>query len=208
MSQEKMSGGLPADFHADLLSFLAIAQYHKTDIWPISWDNGLRELGKGATGDVRQSLLGLDSHYAFKRFAKHRGHHAGGFREQDMLPNSVTSSGFESSHKLFTALISELVILSQPKVKEHPHIVQIDAITFDIEHIVDSHDSIRFWPVLVLKKAPHGSLKKYMDSEGQKLDLQARLDFCVQIASAISTMHAYRMTLNIPDVPLESRFEF
>jgi hypothetical protein len=177
-----------ADFHADFLSFLAIAQYHKVDAWPLIWDARLDTLGKGATGDVRQLVVDRESRFAFKRFVSHRG-----ARQQDVLPDSATSFIFQNNEKLFTALISELVILSRPEIKQHRHIVDITGITFDVEG--HHENSLAVWPVLVMQKAPHGSLAKYMASEGRKTtDLFTRLDLCAQIGSAISTMHSNRMT--------------
>lgn len=198
--EEKPEGNLLTDFHADFLSFLAISQYHNVDTWPLVWDASLDMLGKGATGDVRQLVVDPKSRFAFKRFASHRG-----ARQPDVLPDSATSFVFQSNEKLFTALISELVILSQPQVKQHRHIVDITAITFDVEG--GGQQALGVWPVLVMQKAQHGSLAKYMASEGGKTnDLSARLDLCAQIGSAISTMHSNSMTSCPHSLSVENNF--
>ncbi|KAI0858827.1 hypothetical protein F4860DRAFT_287009 [Xylaria cubensis] len=180
---EDISGGnLPADFHPDLLSFITICQHHKIDIWPLYWDIKLDMLGKGATGDVRQAIIDLESQFAFKRFISHRATRP----NNGELPKLST---YNSNEKLFTSLVSEVVILNQPEIRRHEHIVNIAGIAFDVEG--SSPDSLEIWPLLIMSKAQHGNLMNFLASErGRMLDFLIRLEFCAQIGSAISTMHS------------------
>ncbi|KAL7926017.1 hypothetical protein ACQKWADRAFT_171945 [Trichoderma austrokoningii] len=186
-SEELVGGNLPEDFHPDFLSFITIAQVHKVNVSPLAWTPELNELGKGATGEVRQVMVDSKSQFAFKRFASLRT--GTGQHHRDTLPEFVTSLDFRDNTKLFTALISELVILSQSEVKDHRHIVDIQGIAFDVE--IGDQDVPEIWPVLVMDKAQHGSLMGYVNSgNSATIDFAGRLRLCAQIGSAISTMHA------------------
>lgn len=180
-------GNLPADFHPDFLSFITISQYHKVDIWPLPWDSRLGTLGRGATGDVRQALVDLESQFAFKRFVSHRA---------TRLNDTESPTSFRSNEKLFIALVSELVVLSQIKIRQHEHIVDIEGIAFDVEET--NEDTLEVWPLLIMKKAQHGSIMSYMASEsGKAVDFFNKLKFCAQIGSAISTMHLNSTNFNL-----------
>lgn len=166
------------------MSFITIAQYHKVDLWPLSWDSNLDGLGKGETGDVKQFMVDLKSQFAFKRFSAHRE-----MREHDTLLEHGESFVSQNNDKLFAAMICELVILSQPEIRRHAHIIDIKGIAFDVED--DNPNSPKVWPVLVTEKAQHGSLVRYMKSVGPGgVDLLSRLRLCAQIGSAIFTMHS------------------
>lgn len=182
-SGERRSRNILDDFYPDLICFITIAQYHKVDIWPLSWDPNLARLGKGATGDVMQFTVDREAQFAFKRFVSHRE------KQAQIMSPGYTDSIFENNDKLFKALMSKLMILSQPQIKRHPHIVNIEGIAFDVESTTT--ESAVVWPVLVLEKAHHGSLQRYMDSANSKsTDTCARLQLCAQIGSAISAMHS------------------
>lgn len=179
---------LLASFHADFLSFITLAQYHKVDVWPRSWDPNFDEVGKGATGDVKQFLVDLKSQFAVKRFSAHRE-----TRRRDLLLESGEPLVTQNNEKLFAAMICELVILSQIKIKRHAHIIDIEGIAFDMED--DDQNSPRLWPVLVIDKAHHGSLVRYMNSaRPDEFNLFSRLRICAQIGSAISAIHSDSMS--------------
>lgn len=53
--------------HNSLISFLAVVQYYGFNFLAITWRQGLDKLGVGATAEVRQALLNLDTAFAFKQ---------------------------------------------------------------------------------------------------------------------------------------------
>ncbi|KAF4948637.1 hypothetical protein FGADI_9541 [Fusarium gaditjirri] len=169
LESAKGNGNILAGFHPDFISFVTIAQYHHIDIWPMSWDDKLNKLGSGATGDVKQSMVDLKAHFALKRFESHRA-----TRQHDS--SSITSSTLSENEALFTALISDSVILRQPQIEEHAHIVGIQGIAFEVEGGCQGLPGI--WPMLIMEKAQEGDLARYLASErGREASLSARLEF-------------------------------
>ncbi|KAI1090753.1 hypothetical protein F5B19DRAFT_300026 [Rostrohypoxylon terebratum] len=197
--EREESDDILSNFHPDLISFITLCQYHKVDFWPISWDLTLDKLGRGATGDVRQFLVDLKSQFAFKIFSTSR------IPQGHRLPENVSTFFFADDEKLFKNLISEIIILSQPQVQQHAHIVNVEGVCFDVETFkrgpitsdvpdsgIDKREEIyQVCPVLVMKKAQHGSLDTYVDSiDPVQLDITQKLRLCAQIGSAIHTMHS------------------
>lgn len=149
-------------FHRDLISFMSIATVHKVDFLPLTWDDSCAGLGKGATGDVKQSTVNLQTSFAFKLFKSN------------------------DKDSMFRELISEVVLLSQKSIRIHPNIIDLEGIIFHIDH-----DTEELWPALVFKKAPFGSLDKFMGSDaGTSISIPKRLKLCSEIGAAIMTMHA------------------
>lgn len=149
-------------FHRDFISFISIAQFHKVDFLPITWNIGLEVLGDGATGEVKQSVVNLKNSFAFKLFKN---------KDKDSL---------------FRELISEVVLLRQPSIFRHPNIINLEGMAFEVDQ-----DSGEIWPVLVFKKAEFGSLRSFMNSGGGKdISFDRKLKLCSEIGSAIMAMHA------------------
>jgi hypothetical protein len=156
-------GELLDTFHSDFISFISIAQFHKIPIIYAAWDTKLKELGVGATGEVRQTRVNREMGFAFKKF-----------KDEDQA-------------KLFRVVISEMILLRQTQIRLCPHIVELEAICFDIQINNDKHE---IWPVLVFKKAQHGSLSKFIESErGRHIGFVEKLKICVGVGSAVLTMH-------------------
>ena len=93
----------------DLLMFLATAQAFNIDFLPIPWSPALEGLGTGKTGDVREAYINLQASLAFKRVAR------------PWLRQSSESD-------IFMALLSEINILGQPSIRQHPNIVTLEAL--------------------------------------------------------------------------------
>src|SRR5271169_1466246 len=51
----------------DLISFLATVQWREIDCLPITWQPALDSIGRGATAEIRQSLVNIQMSFAFKR---------------------------------------------------------------------------------------------------------------------------------------------
>ena len=152
----------------DLISFLAIAQHLKIDFLPITWQPALENIGEGGTARIHQSLITLRLSFAFKR----------------IKPSERVKWG---ETRIFQTLISEISILGNPSIRTHFYIAPLQGICWDISQ------EGTVWPVLVFEKAQFGNLKEFLKSErGQNLSLEERLDFCIDIGTAIRDMHLCR----------------
>jgi hypothetical protein len=148
---------------SDLIAFLSIVQKCKVDYLPISWQSALDNLGEGGSSTVSQSTFTTDIPLAFKRF------HDSGDTDMDLLP-----------------LMSEVLILSQPTIQNHPNIVNLEGICWEIKPITE-----KAVPVLVFEKAAWDLQQFLTASEGMKMSTDDRLQICADIGSAIMTLHAY-----------------
>lgn len=151
------------NFQACLIEFLSTVQRCKIDFLPITWQEGLGILGRGGSGQISQAPVRRGIGIAFKRF------HTQG---------PITA--------LYKAMISEVLILSQPPIRGHPNIVNLEGVCWEIDSETDEAT-----PVLVFEKATW-DLQEYMRvTEGATMSLSERLEHCVDVGSAIKAMHAY-----------------
>ena len=151
--------------HYDLLSLLSIADQLNIDLFPITWMAALGHLGKGAQGQVQQALIDVSTNFAFKRSRRSPG---------------------QSDMDRYRAIISEMMILRTPGIKDHPNIVDLVGLGWDVDLVFNE-----VWPVLIFPAAPLGSLKQFLrSSEGRDLSLTARLQLCENILSAMTVMHS------------------
>ncbi|KAL3434579.1 kinase-like domain-containing protein [Aspergillus tetrazonus] len=147
-----------------ILEFLSIAQALEIDILPINWQPALRTIGEGATAYIWQSPFMEHASFAFKR----------------MRPGGA-------SEKIWNirALIAELLILGQPRVRTHPCISPLQGISWEIHQMTDEA-----WPVLVFGKANNGDMHTFMEGTvGPRLRYLDRAAICFQIGDAIKTLH-------------------
>lgn len=155
------------EYPLDLIAFLAAAQWRGIDLLPITWQPALDTAGRGATAEIQQSIINLSLTLAFKRFL--------------FSPDSGT----------YRAIITELCILGHPAVKEHPNIIKLLGVCWDVV----SEDEIR--PVLVFEKTKHGNLNEFVVSEEARLlSSEQWLNLYTGIANAIVTMHSCGRCLN------------
>jgi hypothetical protein len=155
----------PTGIRHDFLTFLGIAQSLKIDFLPITWQPALDTVGQGGTAEIRQALINLQTSFAFKR---------------------LISTRPAEEAKNFQALIAEISVLGQPSIRDHPNIITLEGICWDI--ILETE---KVWPVLVFEKARLGDLLAFMEQgAGKKLSLEDRLQLCVDIATAVADMHS------------------
>lgn len=161
----------------NLLSLLATAQDKQVDFLPITWDEATSD--RGGQASISQSFFNDKLSYVFKRLHRNFKYPA----------DEIIA---------LRAVISEIIVLGHPEIRGHPNIVRLVGVCFEI----DAQTKIP-WPVLVLQKAEHGDLKKFMESPvGKGLSFRERLDLCVDVAAAITLMHregkkAHLFSLNI-----------
>lgn len=164
------SAGLIEDHHPallyDMIAFLSAAQWRKIDFLPITWQPALNTAGRGATAEIQQSIINLALTLYFKRF--------------------WTSSDPSEISKCYRAIISELCILGHPSIKQHPNIVKLQGICWD----VISEDKV--WPVLVFKKAKYGNLYQFLASdEASLLKPNQCINLIAGVAHAVEFMHSF-----------------
>ena len=154
----------------DLISVLSVAQQYKVDL-PITWLHALGPLGRGATAEISQSLISIQTGFAFKR---------------SHSPTTATSYAPHEVDTNLKTLVSELLVLENPLIRCHPNIIDLQGICWEVK--VDSED---VWPVLVFERAQLGDLQMFMDSEdGRTSSFDTRIELCIGIAKAIMTMHS------------------
>ena len=159
------------NYHHDFVSFLAIAQQLRIDFMPITWQAALGALGQGGTSLVEQSnAIKAKLAFAFKRNLPS----AGDNYQDDLIGDEK---------KRFRVLLSELLVLGHPAIRNHPNISQLEGIAWDFE-------GDRVWPVLVSQRAPFWSLFEFARSEDAKaVSFTNKISMCLDIAAAVCTMH-------------------
>jgi hypothetical protein len=173
------------EVQSDLISLLSLVQSCNVDFLPITWQPTLGILGEGGSAKISQSTLTTDMPLAFKRF--HEG----------------ADSGPGDSGMDFQPLISEVLILSQPPIQEHPNIVNLEGVCWEIKPRTE-----KAVPALVFEKASW-DLQQFMNvSEGMNMTIDDRLKICADIGSAIMALHAYGLSSRTYKTLLPSNLDF
>ena len=152
----------------DLIAFLSIVQKCDVDYLPITWQPALDTLGVGGSGSISQSTFITEKPLAFKRFHDSEIHDGG-----------------------FLPMISEVLILSQPPIRNHPNIVDLEGICWEIKPSTE-----KAVPVLVFEKASW-DLKQFMNvREGMDMSFEDRLKMCADVGDAIMALHAHGLSIH------------
>ena len=164
--------------HYDLLSYLAITERLSNlrlySFIPNYQINNRSSIQAGASGIVHNQELSGDSGIIFKRYRT--------------TPQS-------SRQEVFKAIISEVMVLKHPVLAKHPNVVDLNGVTWDVEF--EHGQAPQVTPVLVFKRAEYGDLASFFrTSQGQRSSLEERLQFCIDIASALKAMHTYGKPLD------------
>ena len=155
------------DVQSDLIAFLSIVQKCDVEYLPMTWQPALGTLGEGGSGTISQSTYLAGRPLAFKRF-----HHS------------------EDSDGDFLPLMSEVLILSQPPIQNHPNIVDLENICWEIKPTTE-----KAVPVLVFRRASW-DLRQFMNvREGMDMVFEDRLKICADIGSAVMALHAYGLSI-------------
>ena len=152
---------------SDLIAFLSVVQNCNVEYLPITWRPTLSTLGTGGSGTISQSTFMTKKPLAFKRF------HDPENSDSDFLP-----------------MMSEVLILSQPPIRNHPNIVDLEGISWEIKPWTE-----KAVPVLVFEKASW-DLQQFMNvREGMDMVVEDRLKICADIGGAIVALHAYGLSI-------------
>ena len=150
---------------SDLIAFLSIVQECDVDYLPITWQPALSTLGVGGSGTIRQSTFMTKKPLAFKQF--------------------------HNSDSGFLPMISEVLILSQPPIRNHPNIVDLEGVCWEIKPSTE-----KAVPVLVFEKASW-DLQQFMSvREGMDMSFEDRLKMCANVGDAIMALHAYGLSIH------------
>jgi hypothetical protein len=152
----------PVEAYSDygFIAVLALIQRLMIDLLPMTWQAALGSLGRGGQGVINQALITIQTSFAFKRFE---------------------SKGLDDPYR---EVVQEMVVLRHPAVRDHPHIVHLIGVCWDIP------DSNHVWPVLMFEKTHLGDLDHFMRSgNGRSLRLEDKLKICVEIGIALRDMH-------------------
>ena len=149
----------------DMIRFLAVVDALNINILPITWQTAREPIGWGATSQVTEAQATVRTSFAFKRASEEQ--------KQVGLP------------KVLRAMMNEIIVLSHPSVRMHPSVVELQGICWDVQSVYD------VWPVIVFEKSHFGNLYDFATMPaGRALSLAQRLDLCVEIGSAVISMHA------------------
>lgn len=170
-SQMAILTAQPPPLHFDFLSFLGIAQKLQVRFLPLTWQPALdgqdKLAGVEGTTEIRQSLVRFDESFVFK------------------LIKPVERAKW-SEHKILHMLVSEIIVLTHPRVKGHLNVLSLQGICWDVT--VEG----KAWPVLVFEKAQFGNLGEFAMGKGKGLSFQDRRKLCADIGTAMRHFHACR----------------
>ena len=165
-SQQAASANLVNDdIQPDLITFLSTVQKYNVLFLPLMSQPSLGLLGEGwsGSGKISQSRFSAEASLAFKRF-----------------------HGSGDSDRYFLPLVSEVLILSQPPIQNHPNIVSLTGVCWEIDS--GTQEAV---PVLVFEKATW-DMKQFMNAgESVDLTIDDRLNICANIGDAIMALHAH-----------------
>lgn len=151
--------------HSDLISLLGRFQHCGIDYLPIKWQPALKDLGRGGSARVSQSIFNNETSFAYKRF----------------LPDGL------DSENCFEKLGKEVRILVHPSFFRHENFIRIAAFCYEIHQ-----ETERILPVLIYEKSPFGNLQDFLLSENARgITFSDRLGFCADIASVLVALHRY-----------------
>jgi len=79
--------------------------------------------------------------------------------------------------------ITEVTILSQPIIRDHPNIIKLKGVFWEFR------SETEILPVLLLEKANYGDLTRFLKSKlGKELSLETKLNLCVDIACDLNNV--------------------
>ena len=172
--------------YCDFITFLGIAQSLQIDFLPITWQQGLGNIGEGATGEIREALLDKDTSFAFKRRLFRRS-----FNFEELMG------------QILPTLVAEISILHIPSIRDCPNIINLVGVCWEVycedDYTLSRDEPVDFAraaviPVLVFQKSRFGDLHTFMmHGAGKTLSFDERLHLCIGIVEAISEMHARGM---------------
>lgn len=176
----------------NFITFLATAQRLQIPFLPITWQTQRPIVAKGGTSEINQAQINLETSFVFKRVV-----------EKDKLG--------KPEKEVLRRLINEITILRYPTIRDHPTILELQGICWDISPKKSQNDgevtplhrsnNDKVWPVLVFEKSQFGDLYDFARLQiGRDLGISERLKICLDIGSAIAHMQFNRTYLKARSV--------
>lgn len=156
---------LDADGHDEdgLISFLAQMQKSNLDLLPVGSQPYLKAFQLSGIASFRQSSINSRMDLVFK--------------------------GFYETFGNYRTVRQNVECLAHPVLRQHPNIINVEGICFDIHPDKALLGNVR--PTLVFERSPLGDLRVFMAShEGARVLVEDRLRLCSDIGSALMTLHA------------------
>ena len=162
------------DPHWDLLYCLALATEHHLDLLPIRWrpdfDDTPDHILEGGTAKIDKLKVDVKTSLMFKRVRV-----LDAFKQID-------------DERTYEALCQEIAILTHQPIREHPNIVRLEGLCWDIEESTNT-----VYPALVFERAFHGDAFRFFNlAENCSLPIEIRWKLCIDIARGIAILHASR----------------
>ncbi|KAL9075020.1 MAG: hypothetical protein Q9161_001951 [Pseudevernia consocians] len=148
----------------DATTFIAIVSELEIDLFTFTWYSGMGELGRGKTAQIQQSVINLETEFAFKRFT---------------FPGSEEPD----EAQIIRAAMIEILALSHPALRDHQNILKLHGVCWEI-----SSENL-FRPVLVVEKTSLGDLGRFMSEHGSAVDGNTRVEMCVDVIRAVAILH-------------------
>ncbi|KAM0797076.1 kinase-like domain-containing protein [Usnea florida] len=149
----------------DATTFIAAVSELEIDHFPFTWYFGMGELGRGKTAQIQQSVINLETQFAFKRFT---------------FPGSEEPN----EAQIIRAALIETLALSHPALRDHPNILKLHGVCWDI-----SSSGNLFRPVLVVEKTSLGDLGHFMSKHGSAIDGNTRVEMCADVIRVVANLH-------------------
>lgn len=181
--------------HPDLITFLAVAQKYDVEFVPVVWEEGRGLLGKGGTAFINQSMLythfPVDPSTEYDPLKNTASKETGfAFKRTSQYPHQ---NGVNEGLGLYEILTIELMILRQQAVCDHPNIVNLEGICWEVTKANE------VYPVLLFEKGNWGDLGSFAHGlQGGYCTFNAKLGFCIDIAKGLQVLHGLG-THNIHD---------
>ena len=156
----------------DFISILAIAQQLQVNLLPITWQPALETLGAGGTADIRQSLVNIQTSFAFKRLSRRNGFF------------------FEDSDDIARLCCTEIGVFAHPMMRNHHNVQRLQGLCWDTA-ADPSDESVLL--VMVMENISYGDISAFAKTAlGKELDLLARLQLCISVGTTLQDMHSCR----------------
>ena len=95
----------------------------------------------------------------------------------------------------FLPMMMEVLILGQPPIRNHPNIVDLEGICWEIKPWTEKGTE-KVSPVLVFEKASW-DLQQFMNvRKSMNMEFEDRLKICADVGGAVMALHAYGLSVH------------